>query len=383
MRIVDRKTVIHNMGDTRTVQHYDTLLGNKPHKLGLVATLYPELAITTLTNALRNVYYNKPKGNNDFQPINSMSIQWDIDVNFIMKVYITKDVTEVKPGLNKTPFTIMLDRKYYSKNDTFALENKQQLLVIAPPRMVGNNRNWEHTVILVGNDYNKYVDERFLRKGKETRFRSNYFPEMSERGYTKFTSNTETHRNYMSRHRSSDSTSADYAMKEKVYLEVAKKDNLSYYKMHRHIKDCLDTFMEAKNSSMLFSETNYDINGKCLDQDEQGRDLPMGDGIIPQIERYCDKFLYNQLSSAILDDILLAMAEKSSKPKGNIYTVICNERLYNQFGRIMKDDFRFTNPSDKTLFYSKDKGMVQTGADFNSYTLQGNTISFEYGGLAA
>jgi len=27
MKVVDRKTVIHNMGDTRTVQHFNTLLG--------------------------------------------------------------------------------------------------------------------------------------------------------------------------------------------------------------------------------------------------------------------------------------------------------------------------------------------------------------------
>ena len=51
MKIVDRKTVIHNMGDTRTVQHFNTLLGDKPHKLGLVATMYPDLSITVLTDA--------------------------------------------------------------------------------------------------------------------------------------------------------------------------------------------------------------------------------------------------------------------------------------------------------------------------------------------
>ena len=100
------------------------------------------------------------------------------------------------------------------------------------------------------------------------------------------------------------------------------------------------------------------------------------DGVIAQIERYCDKFLYSQLSSAVLDDVIYAMVEKSDRPTGNTYVVICNERMYQQFGRIMKDDYRFTNPSDKTFFYSKEGGKVKTGAEFDSYTVQGNTITF-------
>lgn len=54
--------------------------------------------------------------------------------------------------------------------------------------------------------------------------------------------------------------------------------------------------------------------------------IPMGDGVIAQIERYCDKFLYSQLSSAVLDDAIYAMVEKSDRPTGNTYVVICNER---------------------------------------------------------
>ena len=189
-----------------------------------------------------------------------------------------------------------------------------------------NLKDWAHTVVLVGNDYSKYVDIRYLKKGRYTRYRSNYHPELSERGYTKYLSNTETHRNYMSRHRASESVSADYKFREKVYLEVAKKDKVEYYKMHQHEKDCLDTFMMARNNSCIFSETNFDINGKCLDQDEKGRDIPMGDGVIPQIERYCDKFLFSVLSSEVLDDVMFAMVEKSDRPTGNTYVVICNER---------------------------------------------------------
>ena len=102
----------------------------------------------------------------------------------------------------------------------------------------------------------------------------------------------------------------------------------------------------------------------------------MSDGVIPQIERYCDKFLYNSLSSNVLDDVISAMVEKSSKPTGNIYAVVCNERFYTQFGRIMKADYRFNAPNDASYLYSKEGGKVKVGAEFDSYTVQGNTIAF-------
>lgn len=377
MKVVDKKTVAqNNMGNTRTIQHYNTLLGDKPHKLGLVATMYPHLAITVLTDAIRNVYSKSKGSTSSFEPINAMSVQWDIDVNFINKIYITVDTAGSTPGLNKAPFTVITESKYYDKNDTFALENTQQLMVIAPPRQLGPKR-WENTVILVGNDYSKYADPRFLAKGKYTRYRSNYHPELSERGYTKYMSNSETHRNHLGRHRASEDVSGDYKIREKVYLQVAKKEKTEYYKMHRHEKDCMDTFMVARNNSCIFSETNFDVNGKCLDQDEKGRDVPMGDGIIPQIERFCDKFLYSAFSSDILDDVLASMIEKSENPTGNTYAVICNEKLYQQFGKIQKQDLRFNSPNDGSYFYSKAKGdKIRVGSHFDSYTLQGNTITF-------
>ena len=89
----------------------------------------------------------------------------------------------------------------------------------------------------------------------------------------------------MSRHRATSDVSADYKMREGVYLEIAKKDKREYFKMHQHEVDCMNTFVLAKNNSCIFSQTNFDINGKCTMQDEKGRDVPMSDGVIPQIER--------------------------------------------------------------------------------------------------
>ena len=49
----------------------------------------------------------------------------------------------------------------------------------------------------------------------------------------------------------------------------------------------------------------------------------------------------------------------------------------------MKADYRFNAPNDATFLYSKEAGKVKVGTEFDSYSLQGNTITFEYGGIAA
>ena len=378
MRIVDRKFVDQNISDTRTIQHFGHLLGEKPHKLGQAVTLYPQLAIANLTDALRNIYTNEKKRSGTFTPIDSMVVEWKIDVNFIKTIRITVDATLVTGGVS----TFTLEEKYYDKNDTFTLENKQQLMVISPPKKLGEKK-WEHKVVLVGNDATKSVNVAYSVVGKVTRYRSNYFPELSERGYTKYTKNTELHRNYLSRHRASVDWSGDYAMRESVYITDGKKksangkDEWLIYSMNKKEKDCLDHFLFSRENSTLFSETNYDANGKCTMQDELGRDIPMGDGVIPQIERYCEKYAYANLSSEVFEDVIASMVEKCETPTGNKFACVCNERFWNQFGRVMREDLRFQSAADGAYFYSKESGgNVKVGATFVCYTFQGNEITF-------
>ena len=377
MKIVSRNTVVQNIGDaTKTVQNFGRLLGDKPHKLGQVVTLYPHLAISTLTDALKNVFYNPKKDAGSFTPINSMCVEWNIDVNFIKKVKIVGNISG--NGVQKNIETIILAEKYYNKHDTFTLENKQQLRVVAPATKLSTKR-WAYKVTLVGNDLSKMIDSNYAASGKSTRYRSNYHPELSERGYTRFVSNSETHRNYISRQRSSISWSGDFAMNEETYIQTGKdpKSTAAYYKMNKKERDCMEDFLLSREQNCIFSETNYDVNGKCLDQEDDGRDIPMGDGVIAQIERYCDKFSFSVLTSDILDDVMSSMREKSSMTTGNIYAIVCNERMYDLFGKLMRVDLRFESQSDGAWFYSQKKnGKVNVGAHFDTYTFQGNTISF-------
>jgi len=372
MRIVDRRFIDKNIHTTRTRQHFGTLLGEKPHIMGQVVRMYPRLTISNLTEGLRNVYTNK-KAVGGFTPINSYAIQWTIDVNYIKRVMIAADATPTA-GI----FDVDLVEKYYNKNETFALDNQTQLIVVAPPQFRGP-KVWRYKVQMVSNS-GATPDIAFLKKGKTTRFRSNYHPELSVRGYVKYQYNTETHRNYMSKHRSSDVQSSEYAASQEYYIERGSKKTggkveYEYYRLQKLEKDVLESYLWARENHLLWGESNFDANGKCLMQDEKGQDVPIGDGVIKQIERYCEKFAYSVLSTRWLEDVMAAMREKSTNSIGNTYAFVVNERLYDQLGRLLRDDLRFIG-GEGHYFTNNSGNRIKVGAHYDSYTFQGNTVVF-------
>ena len=184
MRIVDRRFIDKNIHTTRTRQHFGSLLGEKPHVMGQVVRMYPRLTISNLTEGLRNVY-TKKSSKGGFTPINSYAIQWTIDVNYIKRVKIVADGVPTAAA-----FDLHLEEKYYNKNETFALENQTQLFVIASPQRTAPGV-WVHRVKPINGIA---PAAEFLKKGRSTKFRSNYHPELSVRGYVKYQFNNEVHR---------------------------------------------------------------------------------------------------------------------------------------------------------------------------------------------
>ncbi len=86
--------------------------------------------------------------------------------------------------------------------------------------------------------------------------------------YTKYQSNIEKHRNYITTFRNDISYSALYAAHEDVFIRIGEgKDKNSLkevtYKMDKKEKELLDNFMTSRNQGLLFNKTNIDVNGKA------------------------------------------------------------------------------------------------------------------------
>ena len=84
---------------------------------------------------------------------------------------------------------------------------------------------------------------------------------LTEEGYTKWQSNVEKHRGYISTHRNDASYSALYAAQEDVFVKIAEgKDqgNMTetIYRMDKVQKNLLENFLTARNQALLFSKGN-------------------------------------------------------------------------------------------------------------------------------
>ena len=64
-------------------------------------------------------------------------------------------------------------------------------------------------------------------------------------------------------------------------------------------------------------------NGKpTISDPDTGRPIYIGDGIIPQVERFASKYVYNKLTVNAFTTAISMMNEKSENPTGNKYVFI-------------------------------------------------------------
>ena len=372
MRISGFSTTRPNMPTTRTYEDFMKFLGANPARLGIVSTLYDQYTATHLTEALMNTY-TMEKGKKGFQSINSFLIEWDLQTKKIKRVPLV--AAPEGSGLNAGDVKFYFPENYYQKYDTFVVERtRQQFIVLNRPQRLRDNC-WLVIAKILDNDYDSVVDPS-TAAGFQTRFVTNYVPELHSEGYTKYQSNCEKMRTYIATHRCDIDMSAMYKPMEDVFIQIGKgSDDDPVYKMNTAEKDCLDSFMEARNNALLWGKSNMDASGKPKIYDEDGRPIVSADGVIAQIERFATKFVFSKLNIGYFEKALQAMVAKSEKPQGNQYMLLCNTPFYNEWQRVM-NAWIVAHKTDGSFLYSKGtNGYVNLGATYESYTYGGNTIS--------
>ena len=377
MRISGFSTVRPNMPHTRTYEDFMKFLGANPARLGIVSTLYDQYTATHLTESLMNTY-TMEKGKKGFQSINSFLIEWDLQVNKIKRIPIiaAPDGT----GVNAGDIKFYFPENYYQKYDTFVIEKtRQQFIVINRPQRLRDNC-WLVIAKILDNDYDSVLNYNGSNAagmvGMQTRFVTNYHPELHQEGYTKYQSNVERMRTHIATHRCDIDMSAMYKPMEDIFIQIGKGDKDDpVYKMNTAEKDCLDSFMEVRNNALLWGKTNMDETGKPKIYDEDGRPIVSSDGIIAQIERFATKFVFSKLNVAWFEKALQTMVAKSEKAQGNKYMILCNTAFYTEWQRVMSA-WIIAHKTDGTFLYSKaTNGYVDLGATYQSYEFGGNTIS--------
>lgn len=369
------------MSETRTYEDFYKFLGTKPTRLGIVSRLYPNLTASYLTESLRNIFYMDSKSNSKYRSIDSMYFEWEVETNYIKRVEFA-DVPATN-GDGGTTIVMAFKENYYQKYDIFKIDKTmQQCQVISRPTRVADNY-WTVEVRLIDNDYSSILDLDGCQIGDTTRFQSNAMPEAHEEGYVKYQSNIERHRGYITTHRVDDSYTSLFKPLEQTFISIGKGEGNgavkeTMYKMDTLEKNLLRNFLEVRNQGLLFNKTNVDKNGKpTISDPDTGRPIYIGDGIIPQIERFASKYVYNKLTPEAFTTAMAMMNEKSENPTGNKYVFICNEKMWNDIQSCLSEWLARFKTCGTYLWSKKANGYVDVGATFNSYEIGGNTISFK------
>ena len=86
---------------------------------------------------------------------------------------------------------------------------------------------------------------------------------------------------------------------EDVFIQIGKgQQDDPVYVMNTAEKDCLDSFMAARNNALVWGKSNLDKSDKPTIYDsETGRPIVSSDGIISQVERFATKMLFTRLNA--------------------------------------------------------------------------------------
>lgn len=370
------------MSDTRTYEDFSKFLGERPHRLGVVSRLYPELTATFLTESLRNIFYGDDKKAKGFQNIDSTYFEWEVETNYIKRVPFA--AVPVEDGADGSEIEMIFPENYYQLHEIFKIEKTgQQCFVVSRP-VRKSDKEWSVMVRLLDDDYSSILDKDGCQIGDTTRFIGNAKPELHDTGFVKYQSNIEKMRNYMTTVRVDDSYSSKYALMEETFIKIGKGENQGcltekIYKLDPMKKNLIENFLYARENMILLAKGTIGVDGKSTLSDRgTGRPIYIGDGMIPQIERFASKYAANKVTINTFHTIISTMVEKAEKPTGNHFSFIVNERMWAIVQRVL-GDYLANRHTDESYIWSRggEGRYIKVGATFDSYEWGGNTVSFK------
>ena len=330
-----------------------------------------------LTEAFGNVVRNKEKVGNKFQKIDSFSYTWEIEQNEVKYVYFADSA--VGDGENGSEITVAFTERYYEPYDTFQVEDsKQQFFVLEAPIRKADNY-WCYQVRVLSNDREEQLVDGSIYAGGKTRWIGNIQVEYHDQGYTKFQSNVEKMRGYISEIRCDIDASSRYEAMEQTFIKLSRGSEANGWESKIFAwpdkkRVLMDSFMTARNNALLLQHGTMDINGKATITDRQGRPVMAGDGALPQINRYASKFNYSKLTVSLFNEMVLALSQKCRQVTGNTFVFIVNIPLWHAVQNVLSEFLAAHKPDGAYVWSKQANGELKVGATYSAYEFAGNTI---------
>lgn len=171
-----------------------------------------------------------------------------------------------------------------------------------------------------------------------------------------------------------DSYSSKYALMEDTFIKIGQgKDQgcltEKIYKLDPMKKNLIENFLYARENMILLAKGNIGVDGKATISDKTSqRPIPIGDGMIPQIERFASKYAANRVTINTFHTIISTMVEKAEKTAGNHFCFMVNERMWAIVQRVL-GDYLASRHTDGAYLWSRggEGKYIKVGATFDAY----------------
>lgn len=377
MKVYQYNTIPKHYGSTQTMQDFEAVMGQKPYLMKEVvrATTDKKLTLVRIAEEFGGKLYSKGTQMDS----ESMRYEWFVSTgDRIRKVFITEDCTELEAGRGVSEFAIVMDSDYYFKGSIFEFENEQQALVTRKPEKLAD-RKFRYIVTPVSSNRDSFIASSVLLKGKATRYisKATISPEMHDfGGFLKEDFNLEKHTNYVTRFRVDSSISGDAAMFMPNVIDLG--GGAVFKQTARETKMMAD-LMESVNMTGLFANGNIDeTTMNVLNTTDDGRAIPIGQGIIPQMKAFANHIPYKSGSwnAKKMKDVVTEVVSRKENKTGNEIIVLCNFKLFTEAQEPL-DAIAGARLTTQDYFFKKtDKDRYIVGADYAGYRFAGNTIIF-------
>ncbi len=161
---------------------------------------------------------------------------------------------------------------------------------------------------------------------------------------------------------------------EDTFIKIGKGENQGclsekIYKLDPVKKNLIQNFLYDRENMMLLAKGSIGVDGKSTISDRAtGRPVYIGEGMIPQIERFASKFAANRITINTFHTVMSTMVEKAEKPTGNHFVFMVNESMWGIVQRVL-GDYLSTRKTDGAYLWSRggEGKYIKVGATFDSY----------------
>ncbi len=352
-----------------------------PNMAAKTIRLFPQNSLSFFTEGLGEIYNISAKSDN-FIGLNDKSYKWKLRGHQIPKVKFATRVTGgaiaagSTVGANGATFVVAFESSYYNPREIVKLEDGS-LLYILSEAMFQTQGVFEYVVRLNTNDATQTVATDYLVSGKTSGSAGVAYPELSDKGYINTGMAAEEHIGYLTKVRYDWSWSADAAATKYIIEDTVNMKGQTVrqnYITDQLWMNALEHYHFKKERALIYGKSTVDARGKCFLQDEKGQDIIEGDGFVNQLHPSC-KQNYTNMTISLIEDVLADMALKMPKRTGNTILLSTGMQGYKEFGRLMRAEHKGFWSSDSGSAYVQTRnGKVQLGAEYNSFTFQGNRI---------